>query len=73
MQNSKKGLVPFRHGIPLSNDQRPKTLEEENMIRQVPYASAMGSLMYVMLCTKLDICYSVGIVNRYQSNPRPKH
>ena len=25
MQNSKKGLLPFRHGIPLSNDQRPKT------------------------------------------------
>ena len=27
-------------------DQRPKTLEEENMMRQVPYASAMGSLMH---------------------------
>ena len=26
MQNSKNGLLPFRHGIPLSNDQRPKTL-----------------------------------------------
>ena len=26
MQNSKNGLLPFRHEIPLSNDQRPKTL-----------------------------------------------
>ena len=25
MQNSKKGLLPFRHGISLSNDQKPKT------------------------------------------------
>ena len=73
MQNSKKGLLPFRHGVPLSNDQRPKTLEEENMIRQVPYASAMGSLMYAMLCTRPDICYSVGMVSRYQSNSRLKH
>ena len=73
MQNSKKGLLPFRHGVPLSNDQRPKTQEEENMMRHVPYASAEGSLMYVMLCTRLDICYSVGIVSRYQSNPGPKH
>ena len=24
--------------------------------------------MYVMLCTRLDICYAVEIVNRYQSN-----
>ena len=73
MQNSKKGLVPFRHGVLLSNDQRPKTLEEENMMRQIPYASAVGSLMYAMLCTRLDICYSVGMVSRYQSNPGLKH
>ena len=81
LQNSKKGLLPFRHGVPLSDDQRPKTLEEENMMRQFPYASAetsslcfcSGSLMYAMLCTRPDICYSVGMVNRYQSNPRPKH
>ena len=33
MQNSKKGLLPFRHRVPLSNDQRPKTLEEENVMR----------------------------------------
>ena len=67
MQNSKKGLLPFRHGIPLSDVQRPKTQEEENMMRQVPYASTTGSLiMYAMLCTRLDICYSVGMVNRYQ-------
>ena len=25
MQNSKKGLLPFRHGVPLSDDQTPKT------------------------------------------------
>ena len=73
MQNSKKGLLPFRHRVPLSNDQRPKTLKEENMMRQIPYASAMGSLMYAMLCTRPNICYLVGMVSRYQSNPGPKH
>ena len=73
MQNSKKGLLPFRHEVPLSDDQRPKTQEEENMMRQVPYASAVGSLMYAMLCTRPDICYSVGMISRYQSNPGPKH
>ena len=73
MQNSKKWLLPFKHGVPLSDDQRLKTQEEENMMRQVPYAFAVGSLMYVMLCTRLDICYSIGMVSRYQSNLRPKH
>ena len=73
MQNSKKGLLPFRHGVPLSDDQRPNTFEEEKMMRQIPYASVVGSLMYVMLCTRPDIYYSVGMVSRYQSNLGPKH
>ena len=73
MQNFKKGLLPFRHGVPLSDDQRPKTSKEEKMMRQIPYALAVGSLTYAMLCTRLDICYLVGMVSRYQSNPRPKH
>ena len=73
MQNSKKGLLTFKHGVPLSNDQRPKTSEEEKMMRQILYASAVGSLMYVTLCTRPDIYYSVGMVSRYQSNPGPKH
>ena len=73
MQNSKKGLLPFRHGVPLSDDQRSKSLEEENMMRQVPYTSAVGSLMYAMFCPRPDICYSVGMVSQYQSIPGPKH
>ena len=43
------------------------------MMRQIPYAFAVGSLMYVMLCTRPNICYSVGMVSRYQSNAGPKH
>ena len=39
----------------------------------VPYASAVDSLMYVMLCTRPDICHAVGLVSRYQSNPGPEH
>ena len=42
-------------------------------MRRVPYASAVGSLMYAMLCTRPDICYAVGIVSRYQSNPSKEH
>ena len=63
MQSSKRGLLLFRHGLPLYDDQRPKTLEEENMMRQIPYASVVGSLMYAMLCTRPNICYLVGIVS----------
>ena len=57
----------------MSNDQRPKTLEEENTMRQIFYASTVGNLMYAILCTRLDICYLVGMVSQYQLNLGLKH
>ncbi|TYJ96910.1 gag/pol protein [Cucumis melo var. makuwa] len=73
MQNSKRGLLPFRHGVTLSKEQCPKTPQEVKEMRHIPYASAVGSLIYAMLCIRPDICYAVGIVSRYQSNPGLAH
>ena len=73
MQNSKKGLLPTRHGVSLSKSQYPQTPQEEEDMRRFPYALAVGSLMYAMLCTRPDICYAVGVVSRYQSNSGPAH
>ena len=39
-------------------------------MKAVPYASALGSLMYAILCTRPDIYYVVGMINIYQSNPK---
>ena len=40
---------------------------------RIPFSSAVSSLMYAMLCIKPDICYAVGIVSRYQSDPGEEH
>ena len=73
MENSKRGLLPFRHGIHLSKEQSPKTPEEKELKSKKPYASAIGCLMYAILCTRLDICYAVGVVSRYQLDPGVEH
>ena len=73
MQDSKNGLLLFRHGVPLSQDQCPKTTEEKDRMKAVPYASTMGNLMYAMLCTRLTICFVVRIGSRYKSNPGIEH
>ncbi|XP_021612939.1 uncharacterized protein LOC110615404 [Manihot esculenta] len=36
---------------------------------KVPYASAVGTSMYVMVYTRLDIAHAVGAVSKYMSNP----
>ena len=73
MQNSKKGFLPFKHGVALSKKQCPSTPKDIESMKAVPYASACGSLMYAMLCTRPDICFAVGMVSRYQSNPGQEH
>ena len=42
------------------------------MIR-VSYASAIGSIMYVMTCTRPNILYALSMVSWYQENPRDNH
>ena len=39
----------------------------------VPYASALGSLMYAMVCTRPDIAHAVGVFSRFMSNPGKEH
>ena len=74
MQNSKKGNLPFHHGVHLYKEQFLKTPQEEDHMQWVPYASTIGhSLIYAMLCTRADVCYIVRIVNHYQSNPGLNH
>ncbi|XP_071921747.1 disease resistance protein At4g27190-like [Coffea arabica] len=42
-------------------------------MKKVPYASAVSSLMYAMVCTRPDIADVVGVVSRYLSNPGKEH
>ena len=73
MEDAKKGFLSFRNGVHLSQEMCPKTPSEIVEMRRIPYTLAVGSLMYVMLCTRLDICFVVDMVARYQSNPGQGH
>ena len=73
MKNPKKRSLPFKYDIHLSKEQSPKTPEQKERTSRIPYASAVGSLMYAMLYTRPDICYAVRVVSRYQSDPGEEH
>ena len=42
-------------------------------MEKVPYANAIGSLMYAMVCTRPDISQVVGVVSRYMHDPDKEH
>ena len=73
MQDSKRGYLPMSHGITLSKSQCPNTKDERERMSKIPYASAIRSIMYAMLCTRPDVSYALSITSRYQSNPGESH
>ena len=40
---------------------------------KISYASAIGSIMYVMICTRPDVSYALSMTSRYQANPGESH
>ena len=48
MQDSKKGFLPMSHGISLNKSQCLSTPDEQEKMSAIPYASAIGFIMYVL-------------------------
>ncbi|KAI3788052.1 hypothetical protein L2E82_00677 [Cichorium intybus] len=57
----------------LSKTQSPSTDEEITDMSRVLYASAVGSIMYAMTCTRPDVAFALSMVSRYQGNPGRAH
>ena len=73
MSNAKPVSSPPGAHFKPSVKQSPSNEKDAEHMRRVPYASAVGSLMYAMVCTRPDIAYAVGVVSRFLSNPGKEH
>nr|GFC90615.1 retrotransposon protein, putative, Ty1-copia subclass [Tanacetum cinerariifolium] len=69
MHNSKKGYLPMEVKHDLSNELRASTPKELAYIKKVPYASAVGSIMYAVRYTRPDVAFAQNLVSQYQQNP----
>ncbi|KAH9670812.1 Integrase catalytic domain-containing protein [Citrus sinensis] len=66
---TKPVCTPLAPHFKLSSSSCPRSQEERDYMARVPYASVVGSLMYVMVCTRPDISQAVSMVSRYMHNP----
>ncbi|GAV91107.1 Cellulose_synt domain-containing protein, partial [Cephalotus follicularis] len=73
MKKSKLVSTPLAGHFKLSDSLSPKTEVEVKHMSRVPYVSAVGSLMYAMVCTMPDISHAVSVVCRYMVNPGEAH
>jgi hypothetical protein len=73
MEEAKKGFLPVLKGKPLSLTQCPATAKDKEVMVNIPYASAIGSIMYAMLSTRPDVALALSLTSRFQSNPGMEH
>ncbi|KAF2283723.1 hypothetical protein GH714_014570 [Hevea brasiliensis] len=61
MNNTKPVTVLFTAHFKLSTDMSPKTDEEMEHMSNVSYSSAVGSIMYAIVCIRPDISHAVSV------------
>ena len=68
MQDCKPVVTPVSIGSTLN-----KATDDDECVDQKKYQSAIGSLMYLSVCTRPDIAYSVDSLARFTSKPTKEH
>ena len=65
--------APIVKGDRYGDFQCRKNQYEIDQIKAVPYASAVRSLQYAQVCTRPDLAFVTGLLDRFQSNPGTEH
>ncbi|XP_048447428.1 secreted RxLR effector protein 161-like [Pyrus x bretschneideri] len=73
MKDCSPGIAPIVKGDKFSLNQCPQNDLEREQMRNIPYASAIRSLMYAQVCTRRNIGFAFRMFGRYQSNPSLEH
>ena len=68
MEESKKEFLPVLQGVKLSKTQSPTTAEDRKRMKVIPYASAIGSIKYAMLCTRSIVYPTLILAREYNSD-----
>ncbi|GJR79267.1 retrotransposon protein, putative, ty1-copia subclass [Tanacetum coccineum] len=61
--------IPMQEKLKLSKSDGASTPVEIRHMSNVPYASAVGSIMYAVRCTRPDVAFAQNITSRFQQNP----
>lgn len=68
MQDVKPVNISLASHFKFASSLFPTTKENKDYMSHVSYVNVIGSLMYVTVCTRLDISHVIGVINRYMSN-----
>jgi hypothetical protein len=73
MLNCTPVSTPMSPGVRLTREQCATTYEEVEQMQFVPYQTLIGTLMYLMVSTRPDICHAVGVLAQFMHQPGKAH
>lgn len=73
MDQSKPVSTPMGAHFKLKSGTPEELKEQEGHMKKIPYQSAVGSIMYSMVGTRLDLAYPVGLISRFMTKPLKEH
>ncbi|CAL1406992.1 unnamed protein product [Linum trigynum] len=73
MSSAKPLNTPSASNVHLSSAYAPQSEAEKEYMSRVPYASAVGNLVYAMVCTRPDLAHVVTVVSRFMIQPGKEH
>lgn len=73
MEHCKPVITPSNSQFKLKSLTDKEWLVESKNMDKIPYASAVGSLMYAMVGSRPDLAFAVGLVSRFMSKPSREH
>ncbi|GKF23547.1 hypothetical protein Tco_0075869 [Tanacetum coccineum] len=73
MENSKRGMIPMQEKLKFSKSQGASTPAKIRRMQNIPYPSAVGSIMYAVRCTRPDVAFARNITSQFQQNPGDAH
>lgn len=73
MLDAKVVNVPFAQHFKLSHAQSPTDEESLREMKRIPYFNAICSLIYAMVCSRLDLAHAMNVISRFMANPGNEH
>ena len=73
MKDCSPSIAPIVKGNRFNLDQFSNNDFQQEQMKNMSYASIVGSLIYAQVCTIPDIAFAIGMLGRYQSDLGIKH
>ena len=73
MADCKPIQTPMTVPCKLSSNDSPQTIMDEKIMASLPYRQILGSVRYLVSCTRPDLSFCAGFLSRFMQNPGIPH